>query len=257
MNQTNPSNYSNYGVFHRFGKLLKYDFLESFYSIVLINGVLLALMAISNAIITDSSSTAAWLLLLFVMPLGFLLSIAFLAITIIRLLYNRLFTSDGYLTFALPVSVDAILTSKILVSSIYVILSGVVIGLWALILATTSSELSGLVRLLGNFMDSPFLMALSIITQITSIFAMSALVLFILAILHIGAITRFKVICGIALFLFFSTIEGIISAIIVVAVGESSSAFMTLWAYTSIFNVIKCAIYYAITRYLVANKLEI
>lgn len=250
-------NQANQGVFHRFGKLLKYDFLESFYSIVLINGVLLVLMAISNAIITDSDSTAAWLLLLFVMPFGFLLSIAFLAITIIRLLYNRLFTSDGYLTFALPVSVDAILISKILVSSIYVILSGVVIGLWALILATTSYELSGLVGYLDAFLDSPYVMALFAFTQITNIFAMSALVLLILAILHIGAITRFKVICGIALFLFFSMIEGIISAIIVVAVGEEASAFMTLWAYTGIFNVIKCAIYYAITRYLVANKLEI
>ena len=250
-------NQANQGVFHRFGKLLKYDFLESFYSILLINGVLLALMAISNAIITDSVSTAAWLLLLFVMPFGFLLSIVFLAITIIRLLYNRIFTSDGYLTFALPVSVDAILTSKILVSSVYVILSGVVIGLWALILASTSYELSGLVRYLDAFLDSPYVMALFAFTQITNIFAMSALVLLILAILHIGAITRFKVICGIALFLFFSMIEGIISAIIVVAVGEDASAFMTLWAYSGIFNVIKCAIYYAITRYLVANKLEI
>ena len=245
------------GAFHKFGKLLKYDFLESFYSIVLINGVLLALMAISNAIIMDSISTIAWLLLLFVMPFGFLLSIAFLAITIIRLLYNRLFTSDGYLTFALPVSVDAILTSKILVSSIYVILSGVVIGLWALILATTSAELGSLLGYFNAFVDSPYAMALLVIAQITSVFAMSALVLLILAILHIGAITRFKVLCGIALFLFFSTIEGIISAIIMVAVGEDSSAFTTIWAYSGVFNVIKCAIYYAITRYLVANKLEI
>lgn len=245
------------GAFHKFGKLLKYDFLESFYSIVLINGVLLALMAISNAIIMDSNSTIAWLLLLFVMPFGFLLSIAFLAITIIRLLYNRLFTSDGYLTFALPVSVDAILTSKILVSSIYVILSGVVIGLWALILATTSAELGSLLGYFNAFVDSPYAMALLVIAQITSVFAMSALVLLILAILHIGAITRFKVLCGIALFLFFSTIEGIISAIIMVAVGEDSSAFTTIWAYSGVFNVIKCAIYYAITRYLVANKLEI
>lgn len=245
------------GAFHKFGKLLKYDFLESFYSIVLINGVLLALMAISNAIIMDSNSTIAWLLLLFVMPFGFLLSIAFLAITIIRLLYNRLFTSDGYLTFALPVSVDAILTSKILVSSIYVILSGVVIGLWALILATTSAELGSLLGYFNAFVDSPYAMVLLVIAQITSVFAMSALVLLILAILHIGAITRFKVLCGIALFLFFSTIEGIISAIIMVAVGEDSSAFTTIWAYSGVFNVIKCAIYYAITRYLVANKLEI
>ena len=250
-------NQANQSVFHRFGKLLKYDFLESFYNIVLINGVLLVLMAISNVIITDSDSTIAWLLLLLVMPFGFLLSIAFLAITIIRLLYNRLFTSDGYLTFALPVSVDAILTSKILVSSIYVIFSGVVIGLWALILATTSSELSSLVGYFNAFVDSPYAMTLLAISQITSVFAMSALVLLILAILHIGAITRFKVLCGIALFLFFSAIEGIVSAFIMVAVGDDSHSFATMWAYSGIFNVIKCAIYYAITRYLVANKLEI
>lgn len=249
-------NQASQGTFYRFGKLLKYDFLESFYSIVLINGVLLALMAISNAIIMDSNSTFAWLLLLFVMPFGFLLSIVFLAITIIRLLYNRLFTSDGYLTFALPVSVDAILASKILVSSFYVILSGVVIGLWALILATTSTELSSLVKYFNAFLDSPSLVALLVISQITSVFAMSTLVLLILAILHIGAITRFKVICGIALFLFFSTIEGIVSAIIVVVIGDDNS-FATMWAYSGIFNVVKCAIYYAITRYLVANKLEI
>ena len=131
------------------------------------------------------------------------------------------------------------------------------IGLWALILASTSYELSRLMGYLDAFISSPYFMALFAFTQITNIFAMSALVLLILAILHIGAITRFKVICGIALFLFFSMIEGIISAIIVVAVGEDASAFMTLWAYSGVFNVIKCAIYYAITRYLVANKLEI
>lgn len=255
------------GRFDKFGKLLKYDFLESFYSIALINVILLVLMAISKMIIMDSNtSTFAWLILLMVIPIGFFLSIVFLAFTIIRLLYNRLFTSDGYLTFALPVSLDAVLMSKILVSSLYVILSGAVIFLWAIVLILDSQinvgELVGLVNAtwVNAMIDSPYFTILPILNSITSIFATATLVLLILAILHIGAITRFRVLCGIALFLVFTTIEGAVSACVAnVFIDDNlrNNSLQNLWAFVTIFNMLKTAIYYYFTRYLIANKLEI
>lgn len=245
-------------IFNKFSKLLKYDFLESFYSILLINGILLALMAISKALIVSGSLSIMSLILAFVIPVGYLLSLVFLTITIIRLLYNRIFTPDGYLTFALPVSLDAILISKILVSGVYVIFSSFVIVVWALLISEIMNiaDIAELIRLSMN--EALSFVVIWGISGFVGVFSMSALVLLILSILHIGAITRFRTLCGIALFMFFMTIESIGYGFVLAGNPlDSVESLQTVAIAGLVFNVIKTAIYYFAARYLIANKLEI
>lgn len=247
----------NKSIFNKFGKLLKYDFLESFYSILLINGILLALMAISKAIINSNLSVMS-LILALAIPVGYLLSLVFLTITIIRLLYNRIFTPDGYLTFALPVSLDAILISKILVSSIYVILSSFVIVVWAVLISEIMNiaDIAELIRLSMN--EALFFVVVWGISGVVGVLSMSALVLLILAILHIGAITRFRTLCGIALFMFFMIIESIGYGFVLVGNPlDSVESLQSVAVAGLVFNIFKTAIYYLLARYLIANKLEI
>lgn len=247
----------NKSIFNKFGKLLKYDFLESFYSILLINGILLALMAISKAIINSNLSIMS-LILALAIPVGYLLSLVFLTITIIRLLYNRIFTPDGYLTFALPVSLDAILISKILVSSIYVILSSFVIVVWAVLISEIMNiaDIAELIRLSMN--EALFFVVVWGISGVVGVLSMSALVLLILAILHIGAITRFRTLCGIALFMFFMIIESIGYGFVLAGNPlDSVESLQSVAVAGLVFNIFKTAIYYLLARYLIANKLEI
>lgn len=248
----------NKSIFNKFSKLLKYDFLESFYSILLINGILLILMAISKALIVSNNLSIMSLILAFVIPVGYLLSLVFLTVTIIRLLYNRIFTSDGYLTFALPVSLDAILISKILVSSIYVILSSFVIVVWALLISEIMNiaDIAELIRLFMN--EAFFFVIIWSLSGIVGVFSMSTLVLLILSILHIGTITRFRMLCGIALFMFFMTLESIGYGFVIGNNSLDSIESLQSVAITGlIFNILKTAIYYIVARYLISNKLEI
>lgn len=236
--------------FRKFGKLLKYDFLESFASILLINGVLLVLMLISKVVITDglmwNNALLAFMLSL-IISVGYLLSFVFLTITIIKLLYNRIFTPDGYLTFALPVSLDAILISKILVSSSYVVISSIMSLIWVLLISQIFEN-----RDLFN-VDISLNTIFWAINSIVGVISMNVLMLLILAILNIGIIVRFKMLCGIALFMVFMIIESVVYGIAFGNVAESTGfAIITL-----IFGVCKVSIYYLAARYLIANKLEI
>lgn len=233
-------------TFRKFGKLLKYDFLESFYSILLINGILLALMAAQRFVFNGDSNPLVAVLFVVVMPVGYLLSLVFLTMTIIKLLYNRIFTADGYLTFALPVSLDAILISKILVSGAYVVVSSIVIGVWAFVI-------SGVVHFGAISQLFEFNRIAWFLNGIVGIFSMSALVLLILSILHIGAITRFRTLCGITLFMLFMIIESLCYGMIL---GELES-HQILPIMGLGFNALKGVLYYFVARYLIANKLEI
>lgn len=242
--------------FRKFGKLLKYDFLESLYSILLINAILLLLMAVQRFIFWGGSNSLFVLFLGLLVPLGYMLSLVFLTITIIKLLYNRIFTPDGYLTFALPVSLDAILISKILVSSAYIILSAVVIAVWAFLMSDLIN-FREIPLLFGDATNS--LIALWSASSVISIMAMNALILLILAILHIGAITRFRTLCGIALFMLFMIIESLCYGVSFgkITMSESLDSLELLAIATTIFNAIKGVFYYLGARYLIANKLEI
>lgn len=248
----------NKSIFNKFGKLLKYDFLESFYSILLINGILLALMVISKALIVSGSLSIMSLMLAFVIPVGYLLSLVFLTMTIIKLLYNRIFTADGYLTFALPVSLDAILISKIVVSGVYVIVSSIVIAVWAVLISEIMNiaDIAELIRLSMN--EALFFVMIWGISGVVGVFSMSALVLLILSILHIGAITRFRTLCGIALFMFFMMIESAGYGFMLAGNPLDSVKSLQSVAIAGLaFNIFKTAIYYFAARYLIANKLEI
>lgn len=244
-----------------FLKLLKYDFAENCASILLINGILLALILFIN-IGMDLRAGFGLVALFGIAPLGIICSIVFLSFAIIKSLYLRLFSREGYLTLSLPVGIDSILCSKILANSAWVALSVIVAGLWVAIVADFSSIQLLFNALTNTIAQYPLFSCLVVLNGLFNIISSIVLILLVIALLNIGKITRFKGFFGVLIFMIFVSIEGAIGGGFANEMffdfrQEIGTQMINSLFFALIFCVVKTAIYYALTRYLVQNKLEI
>ncbi|RDU61643.1 hypothetical protein [Helicobacter sp. MIT 14-3879] len=241
----------------RFLKVLKYEFLEYFFPVLVINGILFVLIFSLKYIgynsYFDTSSSVIKIftvIMMFITLLGVFCYIIFLGIIILKSLYSRLFSSEGYLTLSIPVSIDYILCSKIIVSTTWVLLSIVITTLW-----------------LYSFVDTRFFFMLKDISSFyllwktfISIINNICLIFLILAILNTGKIVRFKTITGILLFFMILFVSSIASLSI------KYLAFGRIWDFNAtttelflhdLIDLFITIIYYIIARYLIKNKLEV
>ena len=248
----------------KFLKLLKYEFLENIAPIVLINILLLVSLCVMSAYFKGHFDNLAWFGIFIVsIPIIMFVLFIFLLNIIIKTLYERLFAKEIYLTFSLPVSIDEILISKILISMLWLIISAFVICLWLCIEG-------GFVNFFGIIARNYISVILFTLFSLLSILKSVVLVLLVLSILHIGKIAKFRKIIGITLFFVISIIEATILAIIL----SISDIFVTLNNH-SVFNplsiqmqtsqiifqfiavILPIFVYYFLSRYLIKNKLEI
>ncbi len=241
---------------NKFAKLLKYDFLENLSSFLLINGALLIIIFITQGATTRDSMLL--MALVGVVQPGILLLMVFLGITIIKLLYRRLFSNDAYLTFSLPVSLDAILISKILVSCAWIIISAIVVVVWLVFLKDLifPGMESNPARI---FEGHPLEIAAGLANGLFYITSRITLVLLILAILHIGKITHLRALAGILIFMGFMILESVANTAIYSRIPKNSGDFGTTinFCVGAGIHALKTLIYYACARYLIKNKLEI
>lgn len=243
----------------RFFRLLKHEFLEDWAVISLVNGILLLLALLCRATFS-STFGGGFAALLGLLPLFVLCAIIFLAITIIKSLHARLFTPLGYLTFSLPLNLDAILSAKILVASAWAVLSALVVillsfivlglgfnqGVFGAFSVLREADLGGVFLLVATL----FLNTIKIISAI----------LCILALLNSGKIVRFKPLCGIVIFFLFSLFEGVVLAIFGAILGRDNATLNSVFI-ADFAGLLSCAvvifIYYFLARFLIQNKLEI
>lgn len=267
----------------KFLKLLKYEIMENLAPILLINGVLLFLILLIRLSITrlEEANNPIIIALWIVIPIGIFASIVFLIITIIKSLHQRLFSKEGYLTLSLPVGIDAILGAKILASLIWIILTSIIVLLFVIfIIGVEYPEVFGAVYKVYSLMMNNGIVSWVLVLFITNLFwiiSLILLLLFVLAILHIGKINRFKVLNGILIFLLFLIIESIILGSITeysmamnniadmirydgIDAGTRSELNSLLIKASIPYLITYVAIgafYYLAARYLIKNKLEV
>lgn len=228
----------------KFFKLLKYDFFDNFGTFALVNGLLCVLVIMSKF---TFSKSGAFLPIIFLLAIfGIIASIVFLIIVIIKLFHSRLFSSDGYLTFCLPVSLDAILISRILVGASYVILN------WIIITTVIAALNINAIDLLVN-VESIYIFTNCILETIVLV----VILLLTLAILNTGKITRFRTILGIIIFMFLFSIGNMPYGMLLDDNYFQGKVQQTTWIMILSVTMIKIIIYYLCARYLIKNKLEI
>lgn len=251
----------------KFFKLLKYEFLENIASVVLINTVLFALLIIIKVYI-DSDFNWIIAIIISIIPIALFVSIVFLVTIVIRTLYLGLFSQEGYLTLSLPVSIDAILISKILISALWILISIFVVLLWLIFIAFAINDASYVIQqfllLISNysFLEIIRILLLGIVLLIKPI----TLLLLVLSILHIGKIVRFRKLIGILLFMIILFIETIAVNVLYLYIDSNMIDYMvfvrslvdSISYYINFFaNLFVILIYYFLSRYLIKNKLEI
>lgn len=251
----------------KFFKLLKYEFLDNITSIALINAVLFVLLIIIKVYI-DSDSNWMIAIIITITPIAIFISFVFLVTIIIRSLYSRLFSQEGYLTLSLPVNIDAILISKILISALWILTSIFVVLLWFIFIAFVINDASYVIKqfllLISNysFLEIIRIVLLGIILLIKPI----TLLLLVLSILHIGKIVRFRKFIGILLFMIILFIETIAINVLYLYIDSNMIDYMafvhslvdSINYYINFFaNLLVILIYYFLSRYLIKNKLEI
>ena len=251
----------------KFFKLLKYEFLENIASVALINTVLFALLIIIKVYI-DSDFNWIIAIIISIIPIALFVSIVFLVTIVIRTLYLGLFSQEGYLTLSLPVSIDAILISKILISALWILISIFVVLLWLIFIAFAINDASYVIQqfllLISNysFLEIIRILLLGIVLLIKPI----TLLLLVLSILHIGKIVRFRKLIGILLFMIILFIETIAVNVLYLYIDSNMIDYMvfvrslvdSISYYINFFaNLFVILIYYFVSRYLIKNKLEI
>lgn len=231
-------------------KLLKYEIWENLPPILTLNGVVLLLMLIMKLARINSIESVLSLVFFAIVPFGILIANVFLVIVVVKSLSARLFTSEGYLTLSLPVGIDTILIAKILANLFWIIISAIVAFLWLNYFMYDAfmgiEQISYIV-----FNDPANTLLLFIFLIFRAIWAI-VLVLLVLSILNIGKITRMRPLIGVIIFITLLIIEnGVLGAVVDVFWGVNVGVVAIAT------SAIITAIYYAITRFLIINKLEI
>lgn len=115
-------------------KMIKQSFKETYKKMLLMNGVLLFSFVLLGVTISLSNSVfivspigafiiSSFMIFTFIMMIS---SLIFILQTMFKLLYQKLFTNEGYLTFTLPVSVDSLIISRLIVNIVWCIFNALV-----------------------------------------------------------------------------------------------------------------------------------
>ncbi len=220
-----------------FLKLLKHDFMDNYLPVILIN----VMICISVAIFAMFSNK-----LEVVSALGAIITIlyVFLAIftlfAIIRTFDRKLFSPEAYLTFSLPVSIDLILLSKILIAILWIVID-VAVTIGVLFLVNDGSILR---QLHLSFIAAPLNSILFPISFVVTI-------LFVLTLMNVFRISKYRFFIGLVIYWFLSGITGAIYAVLDMLINVQSYLIFFF-----VVQVITIIAFYYIIRYLIMKKLS-
>ena len=132
-------------------KLMKYLIIDSWKGIIIVNAILLAsciLFGFFVFIVNQSKFNQPLSLILITsveltIILILLAAVGLLIYNIFKTMNQKLFTSEGYLTFTMPVSVDNLLISRLLVNLMWIAFTGIVsfLGLFLFVTISYSKEI--------------------------------------------------------------------------------------------------------------------
>ncbi len=255
------------------GKLIKYEFRATGRVFLPMFGALLIIALISRLFISLRFETP----MIIGIVLSVIMIISIFVITLIVTLqrfYKNLLTNEGYLMFTLPVHTDSLIWSKLIVASIWNILSVIIVLIAVGIMAITEFNLGDCFRVIAEFLNSTGIGGVTLGVFIVEfiILTLSSLLSGILVFYACMSVSllmnKHRVLFSFVAFLVISTIGQILSGICVpiVIATNFSDTFMS-WALIpqvhfvqliGIFiNVVIGIIFYILTRYMLKNKLNL
>lgn len=263
------------------GKLLKYEFKESYLEILIINVAIIVLSALNAIIFKIGESSTFIPLFMIALVLLYIGAFIILIINIVRSFNKKLFSDEGYLTLTLPVSINQILLTKIFVNIIWIIITNLSYYISFAILATIIADNYDLFIFLEIFINiNPLAILLLLISTLFTIILYLNILIFVLACLNIGKIKKFKFLLGFLIFygvnLITSWIINLLQIVPFVVVlkanrldiiknadpylgffDQISNSLVLLNFNSILWHSVFIISLYIISRYLIKNKLEL
>lgn len=198
------------------GKLIKYDFQSSYREFLgVFAAFLLSFFFGCLLILLPESILTAFFPLLMIILIIIAIVLAFLSI--FKIYTKRIYSAEGYLTNALPVRGVQIMSSKLLVTSVWIIATGACLALLVIGLLLVSAShfdrvipLSEILLVMKPFLQGwfPVLLVLSLFLSVVN----SALSLFLACSLaYQRAFRKLRVLAGIGMYYVVNFLEGLVS----------------------------------------------
>lgn len=257
-------------------KLLKHEYHNTYKETLFVNGGIIMVSILISALFMIGLQRIAAFLLISLIAL-YLMSGVVIIINIVKSFHTKMFTDEGYLTMTLPVSIDHLLLSKIIVNLTYIIFTAVIF-ITSLIITMNSILGTDVFNifdgLLSVIRDNPLGTILYIINFAISFISFVLTLILTLALLNIGKIKKYKLLAGIGIYYglnfaiqLFSTVFNLIPYVIDVSGGDVSiidnsnnssiANFILINVNTILVSVVSIVSFYFISRYLIKNKLEL
>ena len=263
-------------------KLMKYEFKATARTMLPMAGVTLLLSVLVSFIIRfgENVSNPIVSMLFSFLTLLSVLALCGMGIVVLVLMINRfrhnILSDEGYITLTLPVSIHKVIWSKIIVSSVWCIMSIAVVALSLLIMFYQISFLAGLGSFFGAMWDnmtaSYALNGTAVIIELLVVcfFSYAAFCLMAYASMAIGySFNRYKGAISVGAFLGLTFITNTISVLAVLPfdidtvfnnlalnLGEMGLVHV-MFIVGIVVSLIACAVYYFITTYMLKHKLNI
>ncbi|PAF54052.1 hypothetical protein BKH42_02235 [Helicobacter sp. 13S00482-2] len=257
-------------------KIFKYDFLDNYLGIFFINTLLcISILGIgffsqeeyARYFVSDMINMICFIILI---VSGFLW-IVFFILGVLDSINKKMFSSQGYLTFSLPLKIDEILIPKILINVFWVAFSSILLALTLYI--STFWNHYGILNIffkqfIAGIISHPIWIFLAYINFLVWVALFLVKFLFILGILNIGRIKKHRLMFGIIIFIVLQVILEIIKNQFSIFV-PSIKDFYNLFAMNAsglydqgygiqiLINIAELIIMYILARYLIKNKLEL
>ncbi len=256
------------------GKLIKYEFKATGRVFLPLFGALLIVAIVSRLFMTLRFQTP----MIIGIVLSVIMIVAIFVITLIITLqrfYRNLLTNEGYLMFTLPVNTDSLIWSKLIVASIWNILSLVIVGIAISIMAISEFSLSDALQafrelLITTGIGGGALAAFIVEFIILMVTALLSGILMFYACMSVSLLTnKHRVLFAFAAYLVFSTIGQIITGIAAAVISQTNlpDIVMNYWElitqihagqlFTIAINIVTGVIFYILSRYMLKNKLNL
>lgn len=262
-------------------RLLKYEikatgriFLPIFLALLMFAGI----TRFFSAVGPEQWDTPAFIIMvIYIMIMAGMFVMTF--IMMIQRFYKNLLTDEGYLMLTLPVKPWKHIVSKLLVSMMWIVISGIAAFISILMIALQkgdltkiSAELSALYHQAFNYLGAS-LYLLSIELIIVLLIALASGILIVYASIAIGHLfNRHKLLASFGAFIVLSTLSQIFYTLIALIHGStyfptihvSAGDFISrqpliqgLMVYGIISSVLLCAAYFTITNYILSKRLNL
>ena len=202
------------------GKIMKHEIKNTWIEVVAINAALLVATLILQALfLIDAESYFGGLVVgvfWFITVAGYFISAAVLVINVVKSFNKRMFSDEGYLSLTLPVSIDALIISKVLVNLMWILISIInYILCFVLMFDALAGGIFGyIVDILKVLFNNPLFTLIHIFWFLLNSIMVIMILLFTLSLLHIGKVQKLRLLAGLGIFFGVNIIVNIIEGIV-------------------------------------------